>query len=223
MAGNIFITGTDTDVGKTVITGLLADYLRGEGVDCGYLKLVSCGGPLCDDCRYVHAQAGVPVHNVYHFPLPASPHLAAEQHNQDIQVGRLDQAMALMAGQHEVLLVEGAGGVLVPLTRSLLLGDYMAGHDVQAVVVARSGLGTINHTLLTLDGLQQRGIGVLGVIFNDGLAPADQEFLVDDNQRTIGEFAGVPVLGRMRRFDSWADGRQEFKPIGRTLLAGLRG
>lgn len=223
MAGNIFITGTDTDVGKTVITALLADYLHGEGVDCGYLKLVSCGGSQCDDCRYVQAQAGVPVQNVYHFPLPASPHLAAEQDEQDIEVSRLDQAMVQMSGQHDVVLVEGAGGLLVPLTRSLLLGDYMAGHDVRALVVARSGLGTINHTLLTLDGLQQRGIGVLGVIFNDGAVAVGPDFLVDDNQQTIGEFAGVPVLGRMRPFDSWAEGRQGFKPIGRNLLVSLRG
>ncbi|MDA3970463.1 MAG: dethiobiotin synthase [Desulfobulbaceae bacterium] len=221
MAVKIFITGTDTDIGKTVITGLLGDYLHAQGIDCGYLKLVSCGGELCDDCRYVHTQAGIPVHNVYHFPLPASPHLAAEQYGRGVDVRKLDQAMNIMEDRHEVVLIEGAGGLLVPLTRALLLGDYMATHDVQAILVARSGLGSINHTLLTVEGLRQRGIPLLGIIFNDEQIYAEDNMLVVDNQRTIGDFSGVPVLGRMRRFEGWSEARQGFQVIGDNLLAGL--
>ncbi len=221
MAKKIFITGTDTDIGKTVISGLLADYLHRQGVDCAYLKLVSCGGPVCDDCRYVSNQAGVFVKNVYHFPMSASPHLAAEQDGQKIDVQRLDQALNDMDEQYDVLLIEGAGGLLVPLTRSLLLGDYIAGHDIQALIVGRSGLGTINHMLLTLDGLRQRAIPSLGFIFNDEQDYEEDNLLIAENQRTLGAFSSVPVLGRMRRFDSWSQGQQFFQGIGQNVLKYL--
>lgn len=221
MAEKIFITGTDTDIGKTVVSALLAGYLREQGVSCGYLKLVSCGGDGCGDCAYVQKRAGVPVHNVYHFPLPASPHLAAEQNGQQIDTHRFDEALARMDSQYDLLLIEGAGGLLVPLTRSLLLGDYMAGQDVQSLVVARSGLGTINQTLLTMEGLRQRQMATLGVVFNDAEQFALDDLLVNDNLRTIGDFAGVPVLGRMARFGKWSDGVQAFQPIGRSILALL--
>ncbi|MDA3835576.1 MAG: dethiobiotin synthase [Spirochaetales bacterium] len=221
MAVKIFITGTDTDIGKTVITSLIAEYLQGQGMNCGYLKLVSCGGPVCGDCRYVQSEAGIAVHNVYHFPLAASPHLAAEEDGQQIDVRMLDQAVHAMDSQHDVVLIEGAGGLAVPLSRSLLLGDYMASQDVQALVVARSGLGTINHTLLTLDGLKQRGLALLGVIFNDEQVYGADNVLAVDNQRTIGEFSKAPLLGRMIRFDSWSAGRQAFQTIGYNLLSKL--
>ncbi len=221
MALNIFITGTDTDIGKTVISSFVADYFRSQGIDCGYLKLVSCGGEACGDCRYVQDHAKVAVQNVYHFPLPASPHLAAEQAGAKIEASILDGAMAAMAEQHEIVLVEGAGGLMVPLTRSLLLGDYMAGHDVQTLVVARSGLGTLNHTLLTLEGIRQRNLNPFGIIFNDEKNYGAEDLLVVDNQRVIEEASGVPVLGRMSRFESWTSGKNGFESIGKALLACL--
>lgn len=218
MAIKIFITGTDTDIGKTVISGLFAGFLQEQGLDCGYLKLVSCGGEECGDCALVQQQAGVATHNVLHFPLAASPHLAAEQAGQSVDLNQLDQAIVMMAERHEIVLIEGAGGVLVPLSRDLLLVDYMAGQDVQALVVARSGLGTINQTLLTLDALRHRQIQTLGVVFNDEVPLGVQDLVVADNQRAIQDFADVLVLGRMPRFSTWAGGRQDFTPIGRSIL-----
>ncbi len=223
MAEKIFITGTDTDIGKTVVSALLAGYLREQGINCGYLKLVSCGGDGCGDCTYVRNLAGVPVHNVYHFPLPASPHLAAEQAGETIDVRKFDRAMEQMGNKHDLLLIEGAGGLLVPLTRSLLLGDYMAGQDVQTLVVTRSGLGTINQTLLTLAALEQRGFSPLGLVFNDEHLYAEDDLLVVDNQHLLGDLSLVPVLGRVHRFDSWDRGRQAFQTIGQEFLMRLRG
>jgi dethiobiotin synthetase len=221
MTRKIFITGTDTGIGKTVISTLLADYLVDQGVHCGYLKLVSCGGPDCGDCHDVHSRAGVSVRNGYHFFWAASPHLAAEHDGQQIDIGRLSRIMAEMDSQYDVLLVEGAGGLHVPLTRSLLLGDYIAGSDMQALVVARSGLGTINHTLLTLEGLAVREIPILGVLVNDEQVYPDDDLLVTDNMRTIGGFADVPVLGRLRRFDSWQQARLLFAETGANIRKQL--
>ena len=217
MAIKIFITGTDTDIGKTMISGLIADYLHRSGVDCGYLKLVSCGSTVCEDTRFIQENATVLAQNVYHFPMPASPHLSAEQDSQCIDIDRLDQAMATLDKKHDVVIIEGAGGLLVPLTRSLVLADYIATCGVKALVVARSGLGTINHTLLTLEGLQSRSIAILGVLFNDEQVYPKDDLLVTDNMQTIHEFSGIPVFGRVARFDVWSDGRLLFTEIGKRL------
>lgn len=221
MARKVFITGTDTGIGKTVVSSLLADYLSGQGIDCGYLKLVSCGGTDCDDCHAVHLQSGVAVKNVYHFPLPASPHLAAEQAGQHIDLERLIQVTAEMDSQYEVLLVEGAGGIHVPLSRSLLLADYLADADMQTLVVARSGLGTINHTLLTLEALTVRGISILGVLVNDEQAYPEDDLLVIDNMQIIAGFADVRVLGRLARFKSWDQAQSLFAEPGADILKNL--
>jgi dethiobiotin synthetase len=221
MALKLFITGTDTDIGKTMISALLAEYLCGVGVNCGYLKLVSCGGAVCDDCRLVEEKSGVVVKNVYHFSMPASPHLAAHEDGELIDTAKLDQALEEMEAKHDLVLIEGAGGLCVPLTPKLLLADYIAVHDVWAVVVARAGLGTINHTLLTLEGLQQHTISTLGIIFNDEQLYADDDLLVTDNLQTIHRFSGVPILGRVPRFQSWTEGRKSFAAIGAALVVRL--
>lgn len=221
MAEKLFITGTDTDIGKTVVSALLAGYLRGAGLNCGYLKLVSCGGAACDDCQLVQEKAGVAVQNVYHFSMAASPHLAAHEDGKTIDPDVLDLAMAQMEAKHDLLVIEGAGGLCVPLTSKLLLVDYIAAHAVQAIVVARSGLGTINHTLLTIEGLQQRGIAILGIIFNDEQLYAENDLLVHDNRQIIQQLTTVPVLGRVLRFDSWQEGGRCFEAIGSRILGFL--
>lgn len=218
MAVKLFITGTDTDIGKTVVSALLAEYLDSLGINCGYLKLVSCGGNSCEDSVYVQNRATVPVQNVYHFPLAASPHLAAEQDGQNIEIGKLNQAMAEMEAEHDVLLIEGAGGICVPLTREVLLVDYIAGHAVQTLVVARSGLGTINHTLLTLEGLKQRGLDVLGIVFSDEQSYPETDLLVNDNIVVTQQFTGESLLGRLPSFKTWQEGRQGFAAIGSRIL-----
>jgi dethiobiotin synthetase len=202
----LFVTGTDTGVGKTFVCAALWRYLLKRGVKAGYQKWVSTGGAdLPDDLRQCLATAGLPLAREsldyqvpYRFRLPASPHLAAESEGCRIDPEVILARFHHWAGKHDLLLVEGVGGLLVPLNRELLLADLLARLQPPTLIVARSGLGTLNHTLLTLEALRARRIPVLGVVFSDATVQDADELLVNDNLRTIAEMGNVRVFGRIR-------------------------
>ena len=122
-----------------------------------------------------------------------------------------------LAAQYEWLIVEGIGGVMVPMRRDLLLADFLARLQPRTLVVARSGLGTLNHTLLTLEALRKRQISVMGVVFSDAEEQED-EMLVRDNMRTIEETAAVRVFGRLRRHKNKEKEENSFMPVGQAIL-----
>ena len=109
---------------------------------------------------------------------------------------------------------------MVPLRRDLLLADLLARLQPRTLVVARSGLGTLNHTLLTLEALRHRQIPILGIVFSDS-AEEEDEKLVQDNMKTIEEIGLVRVFGRLQRQQNAADGRSAFKPVGQAILGQL--
>jgi len=125
-----------------------------------------------------------------------------------------------LASRYELLIVEGVGGLMVPLRRDLLLADLLAQLQPKTLVVARSGLGTLNHTLLTLEALRHRQIPVLGVVFSDSAAEEDER-LVQDNMQTIEEIGLVRVFGRLQRHRKTSDARSAFMPIGHAILEQL--
>lgn len=220
----LFVTGTDTGIGKTFFCALLYDFFLKKGVQAGYQKWVSTGGAdSSDDLQFCLEFAGVSLpqvdldqHVPYRFEFPASPHLASEMENRRVDEDVILKQCREMASKYDVLVVEGVGGLLVPLRRDLLLADMLAGLKPLTIVVARSGLGTINHTLLTLEALRTREIPVLGVFFSDAVANED-ETIVADNMRTIAEIARVPVFGRLKRCSDFSSARKSFGPIGRKI------
>ena len=225
----IFVAGTDTNVGKTHVCGLLLDFLRRKGSDAGYQKWVATGpeSPPADLAACLR-MAGLPVEAelvssqvVYHFALPASPHLAAEQEGKVVEPGLILARYQERLACHELLIVEGVGGVMVPLNRELLLVDLLRELQIPTLVVAKSGLGTINHTLLTLEALRHRDIPLLGVVFSDA-ALAEDDLLVEDNMRTIAEVGRVQVFGRLRRCGDPAQARLDFVPVGKAIAEALR-
>lgn len=230
MAANaVFITATGTGVGKTLVSSLLLGFLRKQGVKAGYQKWVSTGGALPEDLLYClqkndmeFAQDKLDGQVVYRFLMPASPHLAAENEGREIDPERIREAFARSAKEYDVLVVEGVGGVLVPLRRDLLLADFLTGLPLPSLVVAHSGLGTINHTLLTIEALRQRELPVLGVVFSDeqeGMAVDDP--LVADNMRTIGDMAGLEVFGRLLRLADYTLLEKAFQPVGEAIWQRL--
>jgi len=225
----IFVTGTDTNVGKTYFCGLLLDFLIKEGLRAGYQKWVATGPefPPADLAECLHV-AGVPFEQEalarqvpFHFSLPASPHLAAEQEGKRVESEIIRQRYQEMLASHEVLVVEGAGGLMVPLRRDLLLVDLLGQFKIPTLVVARSGLGTINHTLLSLSVLRQRKIPVVGVVFSDS-TPVESELIVADNMRTISETGRVAVLGRLPYSPDPECVKEGFFSTGRAILAAGR-
>jgi len=225
----IFVAGTDTNVGKTHVCGLLLDFLRKNGSDAGYQKWAATGPEFppadLEECLRIAGLPFVPElvssQVVYHFALPASPHLAAEQQGAVIDPALIRARYQEMLARHELLIVEGVGGLLVPLNRELLLVDLLGELKIPTLIVARSGLGTINHTLLTLEALRHRGIPVLGVVFSDATDEED-ELLVADNMRTIAEMGRVQVFGRLRRCVDPAQARLDFVPVGKAIAEALR-
>ncbi len=172
----IFITGTDTGVGKTLVSAWLC---RHFGFD--YFKPVQAGLLPMTDSEWVKRHAGCHTYpEAYRLREPASPHYAAQREGRQITLDNI----RLPAAQR--LVVEGAGGVMVPLGNKYLMLDLIARLGLPVLVVASTRLGTLNHTLLTLQALRLQRLSVLGVILNGPLC--------DMTARTIAEYGSVPVL-----------------------------
>lgn len=184
MSGTIVVTGTDTDVGKTVFAAALTVALGAR-----YWKPVQAGLADGSDAGSVVQLGVVPARvmpEAYRLNTPCSPHRAAEIDGVTIDPARL----ALPAGDGP-LVVEGAGGVLVPLTRQWSFADQAAAWGQPVVLVARTALGTINHSLLSIEALRARGVTLLGVAF---IGDA-----VEDSEAVIAEVGQVRRLGRLPR------------------------
>jgi len=180
----IVVTGTDTDIGKTVFAAGLAGALGTT-----YWKPIQSGLDGGSDGERVAALSGATVlPEAYRLATPCSPHLAAEIDGVTIDPDRL------MPPDIDPLVIEGAGGVLVPVTRELLYADLFARWGLPTVLVARTALGTINHSLLSIEALRARGVPILGVAFV-GVAN-------EDSETTIAAIGGVRRLGRLPILDS---------------------
>lgn len=188
MTNQCVITGTDTNVGKTVVASMLM-----LALEAGYWKPVQSGIEGGVDTRVVQKLTGLPAERFleerYVFSEALSPHRAAEIDNTHIDIETLTPPH-----YDGPLLIEGAGGLMVPLTRENLLINLFKKWDVPVILVARTGLGTINHTLLSLEALWSRNIPVHGLIFVGEDNP--------DTLRTIAEFSQTKILGRMPWLDS---------------------
>jgi len=156
----------------------------------------------------------------YCFSFPASPHLAAEMEDRTVDPEVIEANYKSLAAKYEWLIVEGVGGIMVPLRRNLLLADLLKRLQPTTLVVARSGLGTLNHTLLTLEALRNREIPVLGVVFSDSKDREDER-LVQDNMLIIEEIGMVRVFGRLPRQQNDAKARSAFMPVGQAIWEQL--
>lgn len=183
MTQGFIVTGTDTGVGKTVVATAYASALGAT-----YWKPIQCGLEDGGDSERVRMLSGLPadriVPEVYRFNMAASPHRAAEADGVEISVRKLE-----LPDVEGPIVIEGAGGLMVPLTRQSLLIDLFASWRLPVVLVARTSLGTINHSLLSIEALNGRNIPILGVAFVGDEMP--------DTERTIVEMGGVRRLGRL--------------------------
>lgn len=196
----IFIAGTDTNVGKTVVTAALGLALQQTGVKVGVMKPVETGSapdkPNSDVHRLRNLFAScknVEVRNVYSLPQPVAPLEAARTAQQGIDVNAILNACRTFAVHHDYMLVEGAGGILVPLTETHDVCDLIRLLGLPCLIVGRTCLGSINHTRLTLRGLRAAGIPVLGILLNQtDTTPEDQQM---STVKLIRELSDAPVLG----------------------------
>jgi len=211
MTRGIFITGTGTGVGKTIVTAAILRAARAAGIDAVPFKPVQTGavdGPYglrAPDVEFCLAAAGLrpkPDDAALMAPLlykPAcSPALAGRIEGRPVDLDTIRSCAETLLARHDAVIVEGAGGVMVPLNDSATMLDLMAALGLPVLVVAINGLGTINHMLLTLAALRQAKLDVSGVVLNQPDPPAGaDEFIRLDNPETIARFGGVAVLGRL--------------------------
>lgn len=173
----LFITGTDTGIGKTTISGAIARFLVSNGVDCGVMKPIETGcrmgkrGLIPRDGNYLKqaAKSKDPLDLITpcRFQQPLAPYAAVLQGEKNtLSFSKIQKACDTLFERHDFLVVEGAGGLLVPLTRHLMMIDLIRLLNLPVLLVARSGLGTLNHTLLTLRQGKSHGLSFFGVVLN---------------------------------------------------------
>lgn len=232
----VFIAGTDTDVGKTIISAALMYALKSNGVDAVYMKPVQTGcrrkaGKLvAPDLDLVCRLAGLsPSEEERRWMAPCcfstacSPHLAAEIEEWQIRMPVIMKAFVSLKKWHGLMLVEGAGGILTPLSLKLTMLDLMKAMALPVLLVARPGLGTINHTLLSLREIRRAGLPVLGVVLNNA-GNGEKGFIEKSNRETIERMGGTrvlaefPFVGNLRRA---ACPQKTFQKTAVKIFAGL--
>jgi dethiobiotin synthetase len=181
----IFVTGIGTDVGKTVASAILVEALQAD-----YWKPVQTGSYYGTDTEKVKKLTSntksVFHKEVYSLDQYMSPHAAAEMSGIEIEFEKIT-----LPETKNTLIIEGAGGILVPLNRKFFMADLMKKFDAEVILVVQNYLGSINHTLLSVEGLKNRGIKVLGIILNGPPHQMSEEVILD--------FTKVPLLGRINK------------------------
>ena len=198
MQNGIFITGTDTEIGKTVIAGGLAAWLKQREVQVGVMKPISSGDDA--DARFLKHAAQVndalTLINPIRLRYPLAPSVAARIEDRKFDLGAINTAFTELREKYEFLVVEGAGGIAVPIHGDFLVAHLIAQLKLPMLIVARAGLGTLNHTLLTVAFARQANLRVAGIVLN-AIPPKVTGLAEQTNPEEIHRLTGVPVLGTL--------------------------
>ncbi len=224
-----FVTGTDTGVGKTVIAGALALLVRQQGRPVGVFKPVATGcrrdvrlGLVSEDAEFLahcaEAAENLETINPVRFAGELSPMVAAERKGEPIDFTAIDRSWDRIRGRAECVVIEGAGGLLVPIDRDTNMADLAGRFELPLVIVARPGLGTINHTLLTIEAARSRQLPIAAVVIN-GYRPGSATLAEETNPEVIARLARIPIP-IVVPFDPHTDIRQG--TIGESVLYPLR-
>ncbi len=194
-----FIAGTDTGVGKTFFAALLAALIKQSFGDVGVMKPIETGfTPGASDAEFLSASVGAedPLEEICpaRFATPAAPYLASNLEKSPIEIPKILAAYERLAAKHKIVIVEGVGGLMVPIKQGYLLGRLARDIGLPVLVVSRLALGTLNHTLLTLEAAKFFNLNVKGIVFNQN-RPGEADFIQDSNPDIVRDFTDVPVLG----------------------------
>ena len=208
MGKKIFITGTGTDIGKTYVSGVLARTMKAKNLNCGYYKPVLSGAVLKDgvlhpgDCEFVIQTGGLEQNAQdavsYVFEEAVSPHLAAKHTGIKIDKNKILSDYNRIGKEFEYLIVEGAGGITCPIVlddETYLMSDLIKDMEIDCLIAADGGLGTINSVLLTYEWAKKCGINVKGVILNRYIYG---NTMYEDNLKSIEKLCGIPVTGLIK-------------------------
>jgi dethiobiotin synthetase len=200
----LFITGTDTGVGKTHVACAIIRALQIQGMRVGAYKPAVTGsqpgpaGPVWDDVTRLQAALGqeIPAERIcpQRFHAPLAPPVAARQEGRTVDAALLRRGIDWWSERAQIVIVEGAGGLLSPMTETETVADVARDFAFPLIVVARMALGTINHTLLTLEAAQNRRLEVAGIILNQAQAPDPGDSSIATNAEELRRRCNVPIL-----------------------------
>lgn len=227
----IFITGTDTSVGKTIITAFLAKYMLEKGCNVITQKWVQtgCSRFLLSDAGFHLKIMGCGKNYIkgfedyivpYMFRTPSSPHLASSIENKKIRAAKIINSYKVLSKRFDFVIVEGSGGVVVPLDRRVLLIDLAQEAGLPVLIVAQNKLGAINHTLLAVEALRLRKMDILGIAFNN---PREEDArIIKDNPRIIEALTGENILGVLPWIEKPEKLYEHFVPIAEKICRKLK-
>ncbi|WP_066623154.1 dethiobiotin synthase [Clostridium magnum] len=215
MIRGVFIVGTDTNVGKTIITSALMHVLRGSGYKATYFKAALSGAvEIGDKLIPVDTKLVGEVSNLkesyenttpYVYKTAVSPHLAAKLENKSIDLNVIEEKYSYLKEHYDYIIAEGSGGIVCPLIddeRGLyLLENLIKDLNMSVIIVARAELGTINHTVLTVKYIEALGIKIKGIIINN----YKKSLLYDDNINLIKKLTKLPIIGKFENIEGLKD------------------
>lgn len=219
---NFFITGTDTDCGKTYVTALLARAAREAGIDAVAAKPVCCGPR--SDVEILASACGntetLDALNPVWFQTPAAPMACELAGESDADYQAAIGAMRILASRHACVFCEGAGGWLVPLRSAYTMGDFAAELGWPVIVVVRNKLGALNHAMLTLEAIRARGLAIAGLIVNN--ADAGNETIALSNEKILAQMSRVTLLATVRQGQAAIDYPRQFLLLNEDHSTGSR-
>lgn len=190
----IFITGTDTDVGKTFVASGLAACMKEDGIDIGVMKPVATGSRSDADLliKASNVKDAIDDMNPIYLSVAASPLAASRLLGEGIDISKIKRSFERLMSKHEYMIVEGIGGIMVPITQSYLVIDMIRELELPVLIVCRGALGTINHTLLTIHACKTNSIKISGIIANN-ISNRMESKSID----IIKELTDLPLFGKI--------------------------
>jgi dethiobiotin synthetase len=208
-----FITATDTGIGKTFIAAGLGFAAQSKGFKVGMSKPISCGG--IEDAEFyknkLQLKDGIDDINPIKFKQPLSPYAAMKTEKKKIDIAGIIKSINELRKDRDVVIVEGLGGAMAPIKRDYYVVDMIKELRMPCIVIARAGLGTINHTLMTIDELKKRNVKIAGIIMNGF---EGREISQRSNARVIEELSGIKIIGKIKAGSSFADLVKQIKKQG---------
>jgi len=176
---SFFVTGTDTDVGKTCVSAALAKHLHDNDVDVGVMKPFASGYKATPDSvsedveilmKYSGANDHVDLVNPYYFEIPTSPYDASKQLNLEIDISKVIESYKQLASIHDIVIVEGIGGIMTPISKNYFVSNLISDLELSSFIVTGSKIGTVNHFMLTYEHAQQKKLNLKGFLVNQNVS-----------------------------------------------------
>ncbi|MBL7071671.1 MAG: dethiobiotin synthase [Candidatus Omnitrophica bacterium] len=226
----IFVTGTDTGVGKSVVTGLLAGYLEDKGYSAITQKWIQTGSKRFPSDIDVHLKLmgrrrkdikdDLPYMSSYNLGFPSSPHLAAKLEKRRIRPEVIKKSWRVLSKRFDYTIAEGVGGALVPYNGKRLVIDIAGELGLPVLIVCANKLGAINHAVLTVEAIRKRNMRIIGLVFNH-ISRTGNDIILKDNPDAIKKVTGEDILGSIPYSGRRNSLYKAFRPIGKRIAEKL--